>query len=80
MEFAADVEMQKISNLAQDFFKHVLHDEKPLFVSDEATIWDVSTSAPADLLSRLSQQYQKQVSMDDLKQPLWKLLRQMNGL
>jgi len=80
MEFGPCVEMGKIQGLAQDFFEHVLHDEKPLFVSDEATIWDVSTSEAAELLIRLSQHYRKSVSIDDLKQPLWKLLRQMNGL
>jgi hypothetical protein len=80
MEFGPCVEMGKIQDLAQDFFEHVLHDEKPLFVSDEATIWDVSTSEAAELLIRLSQHYRKSVSIDDLKQPLWKLLRQMNGL
>jgi hypothetical protein len=30
MKFAADVEMQRISKLTQDFFEHVLFDEKPL--------------------------------------------------
>ena len=80
MEFSPCVEMGKIQDFAQDFFEHVLYDEKPLFVSDEATILDVSTSEAAELLIRLSKHYQKPVSMDDLKQPLWKLLRQMNGL
>ncbi len=80
MEFSPCVEMGKIQDLAQDFFEHVLYDEKPLFVSDEATILDVSTSEAAELLISLFQHYQKPVSMDDLKQPLWKLLRQMNGL
>ena len=34
--------MQKIPELTQEFFEHVLYDEEPLFISDEATIWDVS--------------------------------------
>jgi hypothetical protein len=80
MEFSSSAEMGKIQDLADDFFQHVLHDEKPLFVSDEATIWDVSTSLAPDLIIRLYQHYQKAVTMDDLKQPLWKLLRQMNDL
>jgi len=47
--------MGKIQDFAQDFFEHVLYDEKPLFVSDEATILDVSTSEAAELLSQMVQ-------------------------
>ncbi len=80
MEFSPTVEMGKIQDLAQDLFEHVLHDEKPLFVSDEATILDISTAEPTDLITRLTQHYRTPVSMDDRKQALWKLLRQMNGV
>ena len=66
--------------VARDLFEHVLYDEKPLVVWDEATMWDVSMSAPADLLARLSRHYHKPVSIDDLRLPLWKLLRRVNGL
>jgi hypothetical protein len=78
MKFTSDDEMRKISNLAQEFFERVLYDEKPLFVGDEATIWDVSMSTPAELLMRCSRYYGKPVSLDDLKLPLWKLLRLLN--
>jgi hypothetical protein len=78
MEFTRDDEMRKVSDLAQEFFERVLYDENPLFVGDEATIWDVSMSTPADLITRCSRYYGKPVSLDDLKQPLWKLLRQLN--
>lgn len=78
MEFSSDLEIQKIPELIKELFEHVLYDEDSLFVSDEATIWDVSMAAPEDLLSRVSQYYGKPLSMDDLKQPLWKLLRQLN--
>lgn len=36
--FSSDSEMQKISELMQEFLKHVLYDEELLFISDEATI------------------------------------------
>jgi hypothetical protein len=78
MEFSSDVEMQKVSREAQEFFEKVLFDEEPTFVSDEATIWDVSTSTADELLERCSKSYGKVLSVDDLKQPLWKLLRQVN--
>jgi hypothetical protein len=77
MEFSLDTEMQKVSREAQEFFEKVLFDEEPVFVSDEATVWDVSMSTADELLERCSKYYGKSLSEDDLKQPLWKLLRQL---
>lgn len=79
MDFAADIEMRRLSRQAHEFFENILFDETPLFVSDEATIWDVSTSTGAELLDRCSKYYNKTLSIDDLKQPLWKLLEQLNA-
>ena len=79
IEFSSAVEMQKIKPLANEFFANVLFDEEPLFVSDEATIWGVSFSATGEeLIQRISSYYNQTVTLDDLKQPLWKLLRQLD--
>ncbi len=78
MKFSSDNEMQKIPELTQEFFEHVLYDEETLFISDEATIWDVSMTTAEELISRCSQYYKKPVSVADLAQPLWKLIRQLN--
>ncbi len=78
MESSSDVAMQKVYREAQEFFEKVLSDEEPVFVSDEATIWDVSVSTADDLLERCSRYYGKSPTVEDLKQPLWKLLRQLN--
>jgi hypothetical protein len=78
MEFSSDNEIRNIPGLVGEFFQHVLFDEEPLFVGDEATIWDVSMATPEELLNRLSEYYGQAVSLEDLKQPLWKLLRQLN--
>ncbi len=40
MEFSPDVEMRRVSSEAEEFFEKVLYDEEPLFVSDEATLWN----------------------------------------
>jgi len=74
MEFSPAVEIGKISGLVQEFIQHVLYDEEPFFISDEATIWDVSTSTQQELLKRCSDYYGTSVSLEDLNQPLWKLL------
>jgi hypothetical protein len=78
MDFASNVEINKIPDLTRELFEHVLFDEQPLFISDEATIWDVSMSPTEDLIDRCSRYYGIAVKEDDLAQPLWKLLRQLN--
>lgn len=76
--FSSDSEMQKIPELTQEFLEHVLYDEEPLFISDEATIWDVSMATAEELITRISHYYKKTISLTDLAQPLWKLIRQLN--
>ncbi len=77
LEFSPDVEMKKIAGLAQEFYENIL-DDKPFFVSDEASILDVSGAEPEELLARISKYYGKTVSITDLQQPLWKLILQLN--
>ena len=78
MKLSSNVEMQKYSREAREFFEKVLCDENPIFVSDEATIFDVSTSPIEELVRRCARQYGKSLSLEDLRQPLWKLLRRLN--
>jgi hypothetical protein len=78
MHISSNSEIKRIPDLTREFLEHVLYDEEPIFISDDATIWDVSMSAVDDLLNRCSQYYGISVTMDDLNQPLWKLLRQLN--
>jgi hypothetical protein len=74
MEFSSDTKMQEIAELAQEFFEHVISDEESIFVSDEATVWDVSMAAPEDLVKACSEYYGVPVSLEDLKRPLWELI------
>ena len=78
LKFSPDTEMKKIAGLATEFSKNVLDDEEPLFISDEATVLDVSAAEPEELLSRISSYYGRTIPMADLKQPLWKLILQLN--
>jgi hypothetical protein len=79
MEFSSDEKMQPSERLAREFFEQVLSGEyEPVFVGDEATIWDVSMETPEELLRRCSEHYRTSVSIEDLKQPLWKLILQLN--
>jgi len=79
MNFSDSSEMQTIANLANEFFEHVLFDETPLFVSDEANIYDVSMAGTEELIKRCADYYGKEVFAQDLKQPLWKLTNTGNS-
>jgi|HubBroStandDraft_1064217.scaffolds.fasta_scaffold1533619_2 hypothetical protein len=79
MELSSDEKMRQIEALAREFFEQALSGEyEPFFVGDEATIWDVSMEAPEELLRRCSEHYRTTVSLEDLRQPLWKLIRQLD--
>jgi hypothetical protein len=44
MKFTSDAKMCAIRALTDALFKHVLYDEEPIFMGDEATIFDVSVA------------------------------------
>lgn len=78
-EFSSDEQIRKIPTLAREFCEQVLDGEEPFFVSDEATVWDVSMDSPEELIRRCSEFAGEPVSLDDLKQPLWKLFPQLSA-
>ena len=77
--FAHDDEIRKIPKLAEEFFRHILDDEDPLFVSDEAKIWDLTLSPATELVDRCSRYYGTTLSESDLDQPLWKLIKMLDA-
>jgi hypothetical protein len=78
MEFASDERVRAIRSLTE-LFRHVLHDEVPVFVSDEGSILDVSMAPVAELLDRCSAYYKTAVSLDDLRRPLWQSLPELES-
>jgi len=48
-------------------------DEVPWFVSDEATVFDVSTASEVDLMQRIATAFGESVTAHDLRLPLWRL-------
>jgi hypothetical protein len=77
--FAEDKEMQRIAPLADEFLKNVLFDEEPLFISDEATIWDVSSGLDANELSeRCLKFYGVPLLPSDFKRSLWGLIEYLH--
>ncbi|MGA2904076.1 MAG: hypothetical protein ABSD98_09610 [Candidatus Korobacteraceae bacterium] len=78
MEFASDTETRRLSAEAREFFEKILWDEQPVFVSDEATVFDISTTGPEVLSERCLRYYGTTLSAQDLAQPFWRVLRQLN--
>lgn|GEM_PF-3065782 len=79
-EFSSDERIRKIPALVQEFLKHVLDGAEPFFVSDEATVLDVSMASPEELIRKCSEYARKSVTLEDLKQPLWKLLPRLSAM
>lgn len=76
LEFSPNTEMSRVSGLAAELFEHVLYDEEPLFISDEATLWGVSMAGVDEVLERFRKYYGVPLTLEETQQfPLWKLLR-----
>jgi hypothetical protein len=73
-DFSPTVEIDKIGPLAEEFYRSILFDEEPLFVSDEATLFDVWSGDIAEILDRCSAHYGVPLTLTDARQPLWKLI------
>jgi hypothetical protein len=79
-EFSSNTELQKVATLAEEFCVSVLRDDEgPLFVSDEATLFEVWSGDMNEVLNRCNQRYGVPVSLDNARQPSWKLLLMLNG-
>ena len=76
MEFASQEKIDAVAAaLLLEFFEVALSIEyEPLFLSDEAKIWDVSSATPEELTKKLSEHYGTSVTPEDLNRPLWELL------
>ncbi len=77
MEFSSDEKIRAISALTSALFKHVLDEEEPFFIGDEATILDVSLCPPEEIQKRCSAYYNTAVSLEELRRPLWQLLPEL---
>ena len=79
LEFSSATKMGRVTGLTEELFEHVLYDEEPLFVSDEATIWDVSMSGVEEVLERCRKYYGVPVTLEDTQQPLWEFLKMLDA-
>jgi len=78
-EFSPTGEIRRIQPIVDEFFESVIHEFEPLFVSDEAKIWDVSTETAEQLTERLRNYYGYSVTAQELDLPLWQLLIRLDS-
>ena len=57
IDFSNDENTCAIQPLIDALFANVLYDEEPLFISDEATTFDVSVATAEELIQRCSDYY-----------------------
>jgi hypothetical protein len=78
-DFSTSEQIERIQPLVDEFFERVIHEYEPVFVSDEARIWDVSTETPGQLVTLLRTYYDVSVTRQDLDLPLWELIAKLNS-
>jgi len=65
---------------AELFIKAVIDpDEYPYFVSDVASVYDLSSQSGEDLIFRVERAYGIRITEEDLAIPVWQLLDRIRG-
>ena len=77
---ADDEHMRGLEPLAEEFYESILRpDEEPGFVSDEATLLDISLAPEELLIEKIKSHYGKNVTRFDLRRSFWSLLTDLNA-
>ena len=72
LPLASDTRMQERDSQVNTFYSQILlPDEEPGFVSDEATLRDVSLAPDGELIQRVQERYGRALSEGDFKKPFW---------
>jgi hypothetical protein len=70
-----DSEVQARAGRVEAMLRHVCDEEEfPYFVSDEATLFDVCTLTPEEIVERLASHYERKVHPKELRLPIWQLV------
>ena len=78
MTLAEDQQMKRRAMKADLFFKRILWpDEETAFVSDEATLRDLSLAPDEDLIRKVQTYYGKTLSAGDFTKRFWVLLDEL---
>ena len=73
--------MRARSARVEEILRHVCGEEEfPLFISDEATLFDVCTLTPEEIVERLATHYGRRVQLTELRLPIWKLVDRLGAM
>lgn len=74
-EYESSTEMDHRAALAQEFYSVAFSpEERPIFVSDRASIYDISPGDEAEIVSRCESYYGVTITENHLRMPLWEVL------
>jgi hypothetical protein len=74
-EFEDNIEIAKRDQELSRFLINIIDkEEQPIFISDQATVFDISSDDENVLLERIKKFYKKEITSSDLSMPLWKLI------
>ena len=77
---SSDTEIQKRGKLVQEFLEKIISiEERPLFVSDDATIFDICTDDERSLIASIANSYEVHLSSQQLQLKVWQLIDILNG-
>src|SRR4051794_23259519 len=80
VNLADDAHMRRLETVAEEFYENVLRpDEEPGFVSDEATLLDISLAPEELLVERIKAHYGTRVTRSDLRRSFWLLLTDLTA-
>ena len=74
-KYASVKEIQKRTNLVREFLTRIVStDEYPLYVSDDATIFDISSDSEVLLQLKINDAYEVNILKEHLSLKLWQLI------
>jgi hypothetical protein len=75
LHFEDSIEILKRKKAMDHFVGTFFEPElRPIFVSDEATIFDVTGDPADEIIEKIDKHYGVHLTVDQLRMPLWKLL------
>jgi len=75
IDLGSTKEMDTRADFAREFYEAVFdEDERPYFVSDAATLYDIFAGEESDLVARCAKKYGIRLTENDFRVPVWKLL------
>jgi hypothetical protein len=79
IQLADDEHMRGLEPLAEEFYESILRPDEELgFVSDEASLLDISLAPEEQLIEKIKAHYGKTITKFDLRRSFWSLLTDLN--